>query len=165
MNSNITVQYITVYYNTIHDDIKREVADFFKAMITFFANDDLEWIKFLDGKTWADALNKTLDKVRDIIRTDPLVVDLSLTEFHPSKVVDVLDHKINKYCKSLKSIVACTATEIKTQKLKLCGNDKVGLKLAARNLVSNSFLEFGKVEARDQVSLNIAITNLEARMR
>ena len=57
------------------------------------------------------------------------------------------------------------ANEIKLKGHTVCGNNEVSLKLAARDLVASSFLEFGKVELRNQVSLNLAVSNLEARMK
>ena len=48
---------------------------------------------------------------------------------------------------------------------KLSHADLVGLRAVGRDVVANSFLSFGAVEYRDIIGQNVAITNLEARVR
>ena len=48
---------------------------------------------------------------------------------------------------------------------KLCSADTVGLLLAARDIVADSVLNILKSEKRDDITLNIATNNLEARVK
>ena len=144
------------------------VIDFFKAVITNFSSGDghdIDWTMFVGTHNWTSALNNTLEQICDIIKNDPLRTDLGLSDFHPVKIVDVLGAKLVKYCQSKNSTPACTAIKLRANNNKLCGSDIVGLKLAARDLVAESVLNFDKIDKRDTVTQNIAITNLEARVR
>ena len=89
-------------------------------------------------------------------------MDLDLTDFHPVKIVDLIEIKLTKYCQSKTSTPAGTAIELKANKTKLCNADTRGLTLAARDIMADSVLNFGKIERQDIVSHNIAMTNLEA---
>ena len=110
-------------------------------------------------------MKETMEKVHEVIKNDSLVPDLAINEFHPVKIVEVIELKLSKYCLIANSTPASLANELKVNNSKLCSADMLGLSLAARDIVADSVLNFSKSEKWDTVTLNIATTNLEARVK
>ena len=147
-----------------HEDIEEAIVRFLRDSITFFSKQTLDWLGHVKSSEWNEALKITLEAVREIIKKNPLAECEPPSEFHPIKVTELLEAEINRYCSSPRSTVAVTAGEIKNNGLGICGNDLVGIRIAARDLVSHSFLEFGKVANRTQVSLNFTVSSLVERV-
>ena len=79
--------------------------------------------------------------------------------------MDILELNFKKYCLIANSIPASLANKLKRNKKELGSADTVRLILAAKDIVADSILNFLKREKRDDVSLNIATNNLEARVK